>query len=447
MSKVRARDAKKLKRSLKAHHLTREQEREAWQVLHQDGIDSALEFVKVTHNPPAEAIALGDPVPYQIWGAQQVGANSMAQMQAAARLPVAVKGALMPDAHLGYGLPIGGVLATDNAVIPYAVGVDIACRMRLTIYDVTQDILDSERDVLKEALMQQTRFGAGAKFSHGDLSEHEVLDSPDWQATALLKSLYETGVEQLGTSGGGNHFVEWGTFTLEQPDETLGLAHAGTYLALLSHSGSRGVGFKIANHYSSLAAELRPGLPDEVQHLAWFDMDSDVGQEYWLSMQLAGRFASANHAVIHQRISEFTALPVLTAVENHHNFAWQEVVDGRDVIVHRKGATPAGAGVLGIIPGSMGDPGYVVAGQGSAESINSAAHGAGRKMSRRQAKKTIQKSAQLSYLKERGIELLGGGLDEAPHAYKSIHDVMAAQQDLVHIVGEFMPRIVRMAND
>jgi len=164
-------------------------------------------------------------------------------------------------------------------------------------------------------------------------------------------------------------------------------------------------------------------------------------------MQLAGAFASANHAVIHQRITNATGLQPVATVENHHNFAWREQVGDQEVIVHRKGATPAGRDVLGVIPGSMGDPGYVVRGKGNAEAVNSAAHGAGRKMSRRQAKKTISRKELNAYLRERGVELLSAGLDESPQAYKSIEDVMSAQTDLVETVGRFEPKIVRMARD
>ena len=204
---------------------------------------------------------------------------------------------------------------------------------------------------------------------------------------------------------------------------------------------------EIKRAYRKLARELHPELPKEVEHLAWFDMDSAEGQEYWLAMQLAGRFASANHAVIHKRIERATGLQVLATVENHHNFAWEEQVDDRSVIVHRKGATPAGRGVLGIIPGSMGDPGYVIAGKGSDAALNSASHGAGRLMSRTQAKKTIGRKDVKDYLKKHAVELISGGLDEAPQAYKPIQAVIDAQLDLINIVGEFQPKIVRMANE
>jgi tRNA-splicing ligase RtcB len=361
------------------------------------------------------------------------------------RLPVSVAGALMPDAHVGYGLPIGGVLATEGAVIPYAVGVDIACRMRLSVFDVSTNVLQAEKDRYQKALVNNTRFGAGAEWK--SKQEDEVLDDPAWNALPLLRSLHDKGVRQLGTSGSGNHFVDLGEFILERDDLQLGL-RAGTYLALLSHSGSRGVGFQIANHYSQIARDVHPELDKEVAHLGWLDMNGEAGQEYWLSMELAGRFASANHRVIHQRIAKALGLKAAAVVENHHNYAWVEKMpDGRTVYVHRKGATPAAKGVLGVIPGSMGDPGYVVRGLGNAESLNSAAHGAGRQMSRTKAIETITKTMRDAYLRERGVTLLGGGLDESPQAYKPINEVIAAQMDLVEIVGRFKPRVVMMTED
>ncbi len=397
------------------------------------------------------------PLPYKVWGKTQIDEQALAQMDHAMRLPVSVTGALMPDAHVGYGLPIGGVLATEGVVIPYAVGVDIACRMRLTIFNENSGVIGQRIEQFKKALMEQTRFGIGRKGGEWDPRqqvEHAVLDDPDWDATKYLASLKDTAFRQLGTSGTGNHFVNWGTFTLPEDDSRLGLK-AGDYLALLSHSGSRGVGYKIANHYSKLAMSLHPELDPSVRHLAWLALDSEEGQEYWLSMELAGRFASANHEVIHQRIARAMKLKPLYVVENHHNFAWKERIPApagfaqgeREVIVHRKGATPAGEGVLGVIPGSMADPGYVVRGLGNTEAVSSAAHGAGRMLGRKEAKRTITKTERDRYLKDRNVMLIGGGIDESPQAYKAINEVMAAQADLVDIVGRFTPRIVRMANE
>jgi len=387
------------------------------------------------------------PFPYRVWGEEHIDRESFNQMDNAMRLPISLMGALMPDAHVGYGLPIGGVLATDNVVIPYAVGVDIACRMRLSIYDVSPILIGQKRGQFERSLLDQTQFGLGAKWEGGKRAQHEVLDDAAWNATRLLTSLHAAAYSQLGTSGTGNHFVEWGTFKLFEDDPKLNLK-AGEYLSLLSHSGSRSIGFKIANYYSKLAQDLHPALDKSVRNLAWLSLDSEEGAEYWLSMELAGRFASANHFVIHHRVAEAVGLKEIAHVENHHNFAWREnLPDGRAAIVHRKGATPAGKGVFGVIPGSMGDPGYVVRGRGVVESLNSASHGAGRMMSRKAAINSITKTVRDSYLRERGVILLGGGLDESPQAYKPIEAVIAAQSDLVEVVGKFTPKIVKMADE
>ena len=387
-----------------------------------------------------------EPLPYAVFGAEHIDAASRAQMDNAMRLPVSVAGALMPDAHVGYGLPIGGVLATEGAVIPYAVGVDIACRMRLSIFAAPPELLSQQQGRFEKVLREQTRFGAGAEWKPP--REDPILDDPDWQAVPLLRHLRETkGIPQLGTSGSGNHFVEFGELEVLTTDPKLGL-QPGKYLALLSHSGSRGVGYQIADYYSKLAHSLHPELDKELAHLAWLDMSSEPGQEYWLAMNLAGRFASANHRIIHQQITKAAGLDVLATVENHHNFAWEETLpDGRRVYVHRKGATPAGKDELGVIPGTMGDVGYVVRGKGNLASLNSASHGAGRQMSRNEAFKSITKKMRDAYLRERGVKLLGGGLDESPQAYKRIDEVMAAQRDLVEIVARFQPRLVMMTDD
>ena len=229
----------------------------------------------------------------------------------------------------------------------------------------------------------------------------------------------------------------------------------GKYVAVLSHSGSRGPGAAVASHYSGLARRLHPDLPKELAYLAWLDMDKE-GAEYWAAMELMGRFASANHHVIHEKVVKDMAQMGAAAVfqvENHHNYAWKEkhkvVIDGREegreLIVHRKGATPAGEGVLGLIPGSMATPGYLVEGLGLGASLNSASHGAGRKMSRTKARESTRWSHVNALLKERGVHLMSAGLDESPHAYKDIEEVMAAQADLVRPLARFMPRVVKMA--
>ena len=249
--------------------------------------------------------------PVRIYG-QDLEPQSVQQMHNAARLPVAVRGALMPDAHLGYGLPIGGVLATRGAVIPYAVGVDIACRMRLSVFDVSEHELGRLRATLKKALEDETRFGIGSE--HKRPLQHDVLDDDAWGDSPVTSRSFGKARAQLGTSGSGNHFVEWGTLTLDAPD--LGL-EKGKYLALLSHSGSRGTGAAVCDHYSRLARDERPDLPPQLQYLAWLDLKSSAGQEYWSAMNLMGRYAAANHELIHKRVAKAAGLKAAADVENH----------------------------------------------------------------------------------------------------------------------------------
>ena len=394
----------------------------------------------LTSNVKLQFVPREKPAPWKKWG-DNFEAQCMAQLEAAVELPISVRGALMPDGHTGYGLPIGGVLATENAIIPYAVGMDIACRMRLSVFNIPASSINGQREKLKNALSHETCFGVGMGFRDKNRRMHDVLDD-DWSISPITHGQKDKAWTQLGSSGSGNHFVEFGTLTLDKPD--LGL-EPGVYLALLSHSGSRGVGGMVANHYSKLAVSNHPELPKHLQHLAWLDMDSQDGQEYWAAMQLMGKYAAANHELIHKYVAKNIGAKVIAHVENHHNFAWRETHDGREVIVHRKGATPADVGQLGIIPGSMATPGFVVRGLGNQESLRSCSHGAGRVMSRKKAKETFRWADAKNMLKSAGVELMQAGLDEVPMVYKNIHDVMDAQKDLVEIVAQFDPKIVRMA--
>ncbi len=382
---------------------------------------------------------------YMVYGSEHIEQGAINQMNTAMKLPIAVAGALMPDAHQGYGLPIGGVLATKNAIIPFGVGVDIGCRMALSVYDIPEEYFYANESKFKRELIAWTKFGAGAGWHKQYKAEHEVLSREEFNATPFIKGLHEKATSQLGTSGGGNHFVEFGIINFDQPDAKLNI-NKGKYVALLTHSGSRGFGATIAGHYTRLAKELCK-LPQEAVNLAYLDMNSAEGQEYWLAMNLAGDFASACHEVIHNRLSKALGAEVLAKVENHHNFAWKETINGEEVIVHRKGATPASKDVMGIIPGSMTAPGFLVRGKGEPQAIHSASHGAGRLMSRTQAIKTITKNQMQETLRDHGVTLIGAGLDEAPMAYKNIEVVMDSQKDLVDIVAKFTPKLVRMADD
>lgn len=388
-----------------------------------------------------QAISLNNQgIAFTIFGQEHIEEGALHQMYQAAKLPISVAGALMPDAHSGYGLPIGGVLATDNAVIPYGVGVDIGCRMCLSVFDIDPAELVQKETYFTRELLEATLFGSGAQFDTA--ADHAVMEDELFRQLPLLKSLHGRVWKQLGTSGSGNHFAEFGTVEVSEKDAVLGL-EAGNYLGLLTHSGSRALGANIANHYTKLAISKRR-LPNEAKNLAWLMLNEEEGVEYWLAMNLAGEYASACHHVIHSKIAKQLGRKPVSMVENHHNFAWKEQWEGREVIVHRKGATPAGKDVLGIIPGSMTAPGFIVKGKGETVAVNSAAHGAGRKMSRSKAIQSVTDKQFKDEVKKHGVKLLGGGLDESPFAYKDIELVMQSQSALVDVVGKFTPKIVRM---
>jgi len=404
--------------------------------------DALIEYAKNPGPPDEPAFE------YAQWG-EDIDAGAKHQMWNACRLPVSAGGALMPDAHSGYGLPIGGVLACENAVVPYAVGVDIACRMRLTVTDLpVEPLLENTaagNEPLDRALEKGTLFGAGKQWEKPHA--HDVLDE-DWTITAVTREMRDRAWKQLGTSGSGNHFVEWGI--VETAGDNALQLPAGKYVALLSHSGSRGAGARVCKRYTGIAQQQMTAAyrrDKQLKHLAWLSLDEEAGQEYWLAMNLMGRYAAANHEIIHQNCVKLTGAQPLAVVENHHNFAWKEQHGGRELIVHRKGATPAGDGVLGVIPGNMADPAYIVQGKGVDSSLHSASHGAGRRMSRTAAREQFNWKMWADYLGDRNVRLLAGGIDEAPGAYKNIDEVMAAQSDLVHTIGSFHPKIVMMCAD
>jgi tRNA-splicing ligase RtcB (3'-phosphate/5'-hydroxy nucleic acid ligase) len=401
----------------------------------------AATFLDLEVERPFKVYSLSSqPGPLAVVGSREIEGTAKRQMDGAMALPITVQGALMPDAHTGYGLPIGSVLAVSGAVIPFGVGVDIGCRMALSILNESDSFLRRYSHQVKVALKENTHFGMEGGL---DLpQEHAVLDHPVFQSTELLRKLQGKAARQLGSSGSGNHFVEFGELELFD-DNSLNLPPK-KYLALLSHSGSRGLGANIAQHFTRIAMDTCK-LPSEVQQLAWLDLDSEAGQEYWLSMNLAGDYAKACHDRIHANLLKALGLEALAIVENHHNFAWKErLADGREVIVHRKGATPAHAGELGIIPGSMTTPAYLVEGKGGDRTLHSASHGAGRAMSRKRAKESMTVSGLRKILSDAGVTLIGGSVEENPLAYKDIERVMDAQQDLVAVLGRFLPRIVRM---
>lgn len=378
--------------------------------------------------------------PFSIYGEDAIDEKAKYQLYNALKLPIATAGALMPDAHAGYGLPIGGVLATDNAVIPYGVGLDIGCRMSLSIYPMKANFLKGKQQQLENILKEHTKFGMYE--THRRKQDHEIFERPEFQEVPLLKKLKMKAYNQLGTSGSGNHFVEFGVVHITDDANEFNLP-LGEYVGLLSHSGSRALGANIAKHYTYLATKQCP-LPKNVEHLAWLDLNTHDGQEYWMAMNLAGDYAKACHDNIHARISKLLGCKAVVNIENHHNFAWKEIIHGKEQIVHRKGATPANMNELGIIPGSMTAPGFIVRGLGNPDSLHSASHGAGRKWSRKKCKEKFTMSDVKHQLKMNEVHLIGGGIDEAPMAYKNIKNVMKNQQDLVEVIGTFQPKIVRM---
>jgi len=374
------------------------------------------------------------PINYRTWGTD-IDQPTHDQMSMACAMPNAVAAALMPDGHVGYGLPIGGVLALDNAVCPFAVGVDIACRMKLSIFDIKPELLDKPEQ-FKVALEKGTNFGVGCEYN--PRKSHEVMDE-DWDVTPVTKRHKDKAWSQLGTSGSGNHFAEFGILTdLRNNEKTV---------ALMTHSGSRGTGSAVCDIYSAIAKARLSSKFSDLGNLAWLDLDTEAGQEYWMAMELMGMYAAANHDIIHRSIAKLLHKPIMHSIENHHNFAWKEQHLGREVIVHRKGATPAGKGVMGVIPGSMGTPAFVVEGLGNPDSLCSASHGAGRCMSRRKAKDTYTWAAVRNHLAKQGIIVLSAGADEVPYAYKDINKIMAEQSDLVTTIMRFDPKIVKMSDD
>lgn len=252
----------------------------------------------------------------------------------------------MPDGCAGYGLPIGGVLATtDDVVIPYAVGKDIGCRMSLTILDAGVDFFEKHHDRSIEALINNTAFGLDGILPFKQY--HALFDMSEFREIPVLKKLREKAVRQLGSSGKGNHFVD--ICEVELPQTNALKLPDGKYIGILSHSGSRGLGAAIADHYTTIAKETCK-LPRQAGPFAWLSLNSEAGQEYWRCMEIVGEYSAVNHECIHHNVAKALRLKPLVNVSNHHNFAWHDKLpDGRKVIIHRKGATPAHLDELGII--------------------------------------------------------------------------------------------------
>ncbi|MEM7802143.1 MAG: RtcB family protein [Chloroflexota bacterium] len=380
------------------------------------------------------------------------------QMNMVSRLPVYAAGAVLPDAHKGYALPIGGVAALHRAVSPYGVGVDIACRMCMTIFEgLSPADLSEHRDALFKDLVAETRFG----FEDFERKprKHAVMDDPMWNDRSLpLHKHVGRARKQLGSSGGGNHFADLMRGRVIQAVDWLPLPVGTEFAALLTHSGSRGVGAKMASYYSDIAHKVTQRIASGIpKSYGWLSIDTDAGREYLDVMNLMGHYAQANHHLIHAHYLKRTGLTPLAVsgtlvsvpntgaafevIENHHNFAW---VEG-DMVIHRKGATPAGKGVAGLIPGSSGTNSYVVSGLGNPESLSSSSHGAGRPFSRTEAKKRHDADFFKKWMTEHDIVHNGVAPDETLMAYKDIETVIGLQKGvLIDIVAEMFPVAVRM---
>lgn len=416
------------------------------------GAEQIVAALTAEFGPPHELARLREaPQPFQVYGelGRDIEPGALAQLELALRLPVAVQGALMPDAHPGYALPIGGVFAAHRAVAPAMVGVDIGCRMHLTILAIPPDELLARRTELFADLRAVTVFGTGA--SRARPADHPILDQERWQVSAQTRGLRAKAAAQLGTSGSGNHFAELVVGerleTKRQGDtETAGsLALPQQFSALLTHSGSRGVGFAIANNYMRVAAQETARRAQVPKMYEWLDLDGEAGQEYWAAMELAGAYAQANHEVIHAAFLRRARLGALAVVQNHHNFAWRQ----GDLVIHRKGATPAEAGTLGVIPGSMATASYLVAGRGQPAALHSASHGAGRRGSRTAARNSISVRDARDLLTRNDVLVEGLSVDEAPQAYKDIERVIEIQvaAALIEPLARMRPIAVIMAGE
>ncbi len=348
--------------------------------------------------------------------------------------------AIMPDAHVGYGMPIGGVAATEEVVIPNAVGVDIGCGMCA----VQTSLHHVERSELKK-IIQTVQQAIPLGFKHHKRPQ-PVEWMPEIRSGRAEKELpivcreYENGRMQLGTLGGGNHFIE------------LQLGSDG-YIWLMIHSGSRNIGYQVAGHYNRLAGAYNQAhgakIPAKWQ-LDYLPVESDTGHYYLQEMNYCVQFAAANRRAMMQRVSEILlefepSISFSPALDVAHNYAAREYHFGKETLVHRKGATRAAAGEIGIIPGSQGSTSYIVRGLGNKESFSSCSHGAGRRLGRKQARRELDLKQEISRLEQQGILHAlrhKNDLDEAAGAYKNITEVMNNQRDLVEVITTLKPLAV-----
>ncbi|MFN3556376.1 MAG: RtcB family protein [Bacteroidales bacterium] len=381
---------------------------------------------------------LTEQLPIKMW-LTEVEEGALEQARNIANLPFAFRHvALMPDCHQGFGMPIGGVLATRNVIIPNAVGVDIGCGMCAVQTSLTR----VSHPVLKD-LMHKIRSLVPLGFKHHAQKQSEQYMPAGWEVDTLevVSREYDSACYQVGTLGGGNHFIE-----IQKGNDG--------HIWIMIHSGSRNIGKQVADHYNRLAIQLneqwKSTVPRSAQ-LAWLPVDSPEGQAYLNEMQYCVDFALANRSLMMNRIldvfsdhfkGEFHTFPMINIA---HNYAARELHFGEQVYVHRKGATLAEKGTAGIIPGSQGTHSYIVRGKGNPESFMSCSHGAGRLMGRKQAQRSLDLKEEIKKLDQKGIihaVRSKGDLDEASGAYKNIGQVMRNQQDLVEVAVELSPLAV-----
>ena len=361
----------------------------------------------------------------------------------------AVHSALMADGHRGYVMPIGGVAAYRNRVSPIGVGVDIACGNAAIRTDLDVCDIESHLPGLADEIASTISFGLGRPTNRADDApvDHSLFESDAWLALPqrIREELRERARAQLGTVGGGNHYVD--VFADERGTVWVGV-----------HFGSRGMGFISAHGFVALAQErpwtdLRP-RPDMNREVL-LDLDTDLGHDYWAAMNLAGAYAYAGREWVTRKVVEILGGTERELVHNHHNFAWKEEHDGEELVVVRKGATPASPGQRGFVGGSMGDRSVILEGTDSdAPTLRSTVHGAGRVMGRMDAKGKRRKgrvvrpgrvSREDMRRATRGIELRGGDVDEAPQVYRKLDDVLSAQGDSIEVLHTLTPLIVCMA--
>ena len=368
---------------------------------------------------------------------KEIEDGAMAQIVNLANLPFAYKHiAIMPDSHQGYGMPIGGVLATTDVIIPNAVGVDIGCGMCAVKTSLTE--LDTE--ILKK-IMGEIRKAVPVGFNHHKEPQKDSwLDKNsaglEYGNMPIVSREFTSAKTQIGTLGGGNHFIE-----IQKGSDG--------HIWIMIHSGSRNFGLKIAEHYNKVAIELNKKwhtkIPAEWE-LAFLPLESEEGKSYINEMNYAVNFAFANRKLMMDRIknifSSETKCQFNEMINIAHNYARLENHFGHNVMVHRKGATLATVDTIGIIPGSQGTKSYIVKGKGNRDSFNSCSHGAGRKMGRKQAEKTLNLEEEIKRLDDQGILHAIRGvkdLDEASGAYKDVQEVMKNQEDLVEVLVELQP--------